>query len=305
MDPTMATHDERWLVTGASGLLGNYAIRYLSKHGQVFGVSRRKAGVENARYTSLVGDLADEGFVSSLIADVQPTHVLHTAGLVGHEVCSLDPDQAYRSNVLSTRNLARHAGLAGAKIIYISTDAVYGGTEGGHRETEAPSPFSVYGQTKLAGEQEALVLSDALVIRTNFFGWPSSGGSSILTFFLKALRNQTEVDGFDDFVVSSLYAGSLISIVERLTKSNGIGIYNVGSIDAMSKYEFGISVANVFGLDPNLVLRRSASELRSLTTSRVRNLSLDLTKLRETLGDIAPTQLEGLELARSEEAQFL
>lgn len=300
----MATHEKQWLVTGQSGLLGNYAIRDLSKRGQVVGVSRRPARIKDARYTSLTGDLSDENFVSSLIAEAQPTHVLHTAGLVGHEACSRDPEQAYRSNVLSIRNLVRHAGMAGAKIIYVSTDAVYGGNGGGHRETETPSPFSLYGKTKLAGEQEARVLSDALIIRTNFFGWPPFNGSSILTFFLNALRAQTTVDGFDDFVVTSTYASSLLSVVERLAEIEASGIYNVGSLDAMSKYQFGRTVANVFGLDPNLVLRRSAHQFESHTTSRVRDLSLDVTKLSETLGDAVTTQLEGLILARSEEPEF-
>lgn len=296
----MTVTQHRWLVTGSSGLLGSYALNYLSRTRQVTGVSRTRLAREAPNQESFVGDLSDEAFVSRLMDQVRPTHVLHAAGLVGHEVCSDYPDQAYRSNVLTTRYVARHSDRVGASLIFVSTDSVYGSQHGWHSESEEVQPFSLYGETKLAGERETDAHSAAIIVRTNFFGWPPSGGASILTFFLDALSADKAVVGFDDFVVSSMYVSDLLETLVRLTELGVHGTFNVGSRDALSKYEFGRTVAQVFGFDASLIERRSASDMASLGTSRVRDLSLNLGKLESVLGRSTPTQRESLHQARSD-----
>jgi dTDP-4-dehydrorhamnose reductase len=219
--------------------------------------------------------------------------ILHAAALASHEQCQSDPQLAERVNADATRQLARAAADVGAQFVCISTDAVFDGSRGDYTESDAPRPFSVYGRTKLLGEEYALQETDALVLRTNFFGWSPSGSRSILEFFVNELSAGRPVNGYTDFIVTSTYASFLLEAIWQLAARRTTGIVHVGSADRLSKYEFGRTVAEVFGLDAGLIAPVSATSARH-STSRARDLSLRTDRLRALLGAELPTQQIGI-----------
>jgi dTDP-4-dehydrorhamnose reductase len=289
---------QTWLVTGAQGFLGANAGIFLGSMARTVGVAR--AGGTPAHYHSGVqGDLSEPVGLCAAIRELRPDVILHAAALASHEQCQSDPQLAERVNADATRQLAHAAADAGAQFVYISTDAVFDGSRGDYSEEDATAPFSVYGRTKLLGEEYALRETDALVVRTNFFGWSPSGSRSILEFFVNELSAGRPVNGYIDFTVTSTYAPILIDAIWRLVGDGAAGIVNVASSDKLSKYDFGRSVAEGFGLEASLISPVSATSARH-ATPRARDLSLRTDRLRDLLGVEAPTQQVGILQARDD-----
>ncbi len=288
---------DTWLVTGPNGFLGTNAAHFLADKVDLVGLGRR---IGNGRYPRFIeADLTNSAHIGHVVEDLRPTVILHTAALSSHEGCEPEPELAREVNVVASRTLAESASRVGAKFIYISTDAVFDGKRGMYSEQDSPNPFSVYGQTKLDGERAVLECLDALILRTNFFGWSPTGTRSILEFFLSALESSRSVAGYTDFVVTSMYVQSLLEGIWALHEADTGGVVHVASRDPASKYQFGLWVAQEFGLDPS-VIRPSPSSDESQTGLRSRDISLDVSHFESLIGKQAPSQVEGLMRVRED-----
>jgi dTDP-4-dehydrorhamnose reductase len=292
-----------WLVTGAQGFLGANAGIYLRGKAKTIGLTRT-GSAPRLFDEGITGDLTDPSEIAKAIIEQKPSVVLHAAALASHEACEADPALAERINVDATRVLARAAQDAGARFVYISTDAVFDGARGDYSETDEPSPFSVYGETKLKGEQQAMGETEALVVRTNFFGWSPSGHRSILEFFVNELSAGHDVKGYTDFVVTSTYVQFLLQAIRRLVELRATGIIHVVSSDKLSKYEFGRVTAETFGLDEGLIEATQACTA-SHTTSRNRDLSLSTAKYAGIDPDGLATQHAGIIAASKDTVSFM
>lgn len=297
------TNREIWLVTGAGGFLGLNAGLFLQEKVKTIGLSR----------TPLIGfpfdvgvnlDLRDSLTVARLVHELKPTVILHAAAISGHETCANDPDQAYKVNVEATKVLSESASEINARFIHISTDAVFSGDTGNYRESDPVNPFSLYGETKLAGEfavEESG--SSAMILRTNFFGWSSTNKRSVLEFFINALREGRTVNGYPDFIVTSLYVQTLVETIFKLEAAKFSGLLNLASSDPLSKFDFGVTVANVFNLDAHLIQPVSAQKAIN-STSRSRNLSLNTELASTVIGHDMESQFDGIKRAELEESSL-
>lgn len=286
------TSQPTWLVTGASGFLGANIGYFLT------GKARRVAATRHGNVppqfdAAITGDLEDAASWVAQLRVLRPTVVVHSAATASHEACESDPDRAHRINAVATGALAKAADEVGARFVYISTDAVFDGERGHYTEDDTPNPTSVYGRTKLQGEQLAADATDALIIRTNFFGWSPSGTRSILEFFVDELSSRNGVRGFTDFTTTSAYTQVLAESIEELVDTEASGLFHLTSPDALTKYEFGVAVAEVFGLDAGLITPTRAD----IHPPRTGDISLDVTKVQDTLRKTLPTQREGISRA--------
>lgn len=290
-----------WLVTGSSGFLGTNAGLWLNGRATRVGVSRNvQPSTLFDRQHSI--DLRDHAAAADLVRSVRPQVVLHAAAISGHETCANDPDQAFAVNVIATQMISDVAAEVGARLIYISTDAVFPGVAGNYSETDEPEPFSYYGETKLAGEKiVSETAADSLVLRTNFFGWSVPGNKSVLEFFVNSLRAGQGVHGYPDSIVTSIYVRSLIEIIWRLNELGTTGTVHVASSDVLSKHDFGVAVALQFELDPNLIAPMPSVAMDS-TTSRSRDISLNTDLLASILGERPQSQSSGIRQAHEDEA---
>ena len=290
----------KWLVTGAGGFFGANAGAFLN--GRVESVGAFRSPSKGSQFGATVPiDLLSETSIRDAVDAVRPDVVLHAAALASHEACESDPALAQLLNVESTTHLAQACANVGAKLVYLSTDAVFDGSRGNYTEQDATNPFSVYGETKLLGEQAALAVhDDVLITRTNFFGWSPTGTRSILEFFVNALRSGQQVSGYTDFVVSSLYVQDLLSATYDLVGSDRRGVVHLGASNALSKYHFGVKVATQFGLAAELISPVTAA-VGGHATSRARDLSLDTSLVESWLGRSVPTQELGVANAYDDE----
>lgn len=284
---------QRWLVTGASGFLGSNVGAYLEGGAYRIGLTRDAHATGTTFDEWRAAELTDTEQVARVVLDCAPDIIVHSAALASHEQCEADPRLAERVNALATGELAQLAQSVGAQFVLISTDAVFDGERGHYSEDDEPSPTSVYGRTKLQGELLTAEMTDALVVRTNFFGWSPSGTRSILEFFVDELSAERRVRGFTDFTTTSAYAQVLAAAIDELVADRARGTFHVTSPDALTKYEFGLAVAREFNLDADLI----SPSVADMHPPRGRDISLDVSKAEEFLGHRLATQLEGISAA--------
>lgn len=281
-----------WLVTGATGLLGSNAAVQLQNDYGVVGAARVAPVSSPLPFISV--DLSDVRDRAGLVKKAEAKVVLHSAAISSINACEQDPALAHEVNVAASADLAKQAHDSGAKFIYISTDAVFDGERGGYSEADEPSPSSEYGRTKLAGEYAVLEANpEALVARVNFYGWSPTGQRSLAEFFYHRLERGERVPGFDDVVVSTLYVGYLVQLLEKLVNQGAHGVVNVVSSEPTSKYEFGRRLAKNFGFDDGAVYRAQSTDHLAIKRGSRINLSTD--RITALLGSAPPDQQSGMD----------
>jgi len=277
----------RILVTGASGLLGlNVALEATPQH-TVFGVVNAHP-IRGEVFTILRADLLAPGEIERVFKAAHPDWVIHCAALAKLETCKRNPSLAQKLNAELPEMLATAAREAGARLAHISTDAVFDGRKGNYTETDEPNPLSLYARTKLAGERAvADVYPQAIIARVNLFGWSLSGTRSLAEFFFNNLKAGKTMMGFTDVFFSPLLANDLGNVLLSMLAADLHGLYHIGSQESLSKYEFGVKIAEKFSFDPTLIHPASVADA-DLGASRSPNLSLCVDKLIHNLPSSTP-----------------
>jgi dTDP-4-dehydrorhamnose reductase len=292
----------RILVTGASGLLGiNLALEAAKVH-TVSGLVNQRLFYTNA-FEVLQADLLTPGELERVLDQARPDWVIHCAALAIVDECEAQPERARQLNsILPARLAAALVGRGGARLLHISTDAVFDGQRGGYTEEDIPSPLSVYAKTKLEGERVVLGINpQALVARVNLFGWSITGKRSLAEFFFNNLSAGKNVSGFVDVYFCPLLANHLAGLLLEMLEQDLTGLYHVVSRECISKYEFGVRLARRFGLDDRLIhptqMAQALKDTSNLKAVRSPRLTLSSAKLTAALGKMPPgidTGLDGL-----------
>jgi len=172
----------RVLITGAGGQVGQELVRAFAGHDVVAA-------------TSADLDITDRAMVLGAATSLQPDTIVHAGAFTAVDACEAESDRAYRVNALGTRNVADAARRVGAHVLYLSTDYVFDGTKPApYDEWDVPNPQSVYGRSKLDGE-EAIRASGCrhLILRTAWV-YASRGGNFAKTMLrLAAERDRLTV----------------------------------------------------------------------------------------------------------------
>ena len=273
----------RYLVTGASGLLGlNLALNLAREH-NVTGVIHQPE-LQGTPFEVLVTDLSVPGEPEWVLEQTLPEVIIHCAAMAIVDECEKDPSRAMSVNGDLPGKLARMAAEMGARFIHISTDAVFDGEKGDYREEDAPNPLSTYARTKLAGEIAVMAENpEALIARVNFYGWSLRGNRSLAEFFFNNLSQGREVQGFTDVMFCPLLVQDLIDVLRFMDQKQLTGLYHTVSSEKISKYEFGVRLAKKFGFDPNLIKPVSVKD-GGLSAARSLNLNLNTDKLGKERG---------------------
>jgi len=279
----------RILVTGASGLLGlNLALEAAKDH-RVFGTINNHA-IQTDAFTVLQVDLLADGAAESLLDQTQPDWVIHCAALANLEECEAHPALAEKLNTQLPAILAAYVARGGARLLHVSTDAVFDGQKGDYTEQDAPNPLGIYAHTKLEGEHRVAEADPAAIIaRVNLFGWSPSGRRSLAEFFFNNLSAGKRVMGFTDVFFCPLLANDLATIFLKMLQTNLSGLYHVVSPECLSKHDFGVRLAHQFDLDASLISPTSVDQ-GGLAVARSPRLTLRVDRLAEALGELPPDQ---------------
>ena len=284
----------RILITGASGLLGlNLSLESAKEH-TVFGQVNNHP-LHTEAFTTIKTDLLTPDAVQRLLEQTQPDWVIHCAAMANIDACETDPWQARQMNTEVPRKLAELVARGGARLLHVSTDAVFDGKRGNYSEEDAPNPLSVYALTKLDGEHAvAQANPQAIIARVNLYGWSLSGKRSLAEFFFYNLQAGKPVMGFTDVFFCPLLTNDLAYIFLRMLATDLSGLYHIVSRECISKYDFGVRIAQRFGLNEDLITPTSVNE-GGLAAARAPKLTLRSEKISQALGLTLPNISAGLE----------
>lgn len=284
---------ERLLITGGSGLLAlNWAAFSSHRSDVTLALHNRRVDVSFA--TSVFVDLEDTAALSALIAECKVEVLINCAAMASVEACEANPRAARAVNTSLPSMLALACRQAGVSFVHISTDHLSSGLTPFGREADPVEPQNEYAKTKAAGEQAVLKANpDAIVVRTNFFGWGTEYRQSFSDWILLSLANGEDIDLFEDAFFSPIYMRHLVEIVHSLLKEKKRGLINCCGRDRLSKYEFGLSLANAMGHNKDSINPAMLSDRTDLLT-RPFDMSLSSGKVTELLGSEVPTTLDGI-----------
>lgn len=285
----------RFLVTGASGLLGlNLSLLAVERGHQVVGTVNRHL-LRHCPFPLVKADFSKTDHIRKIIDQTKPDVIIHTAALAEIDACERQPKISQKVNADLPGEIAGLTARLGIRFIHISTDAVFDGVKGHYREDDRPNPLSVYARHKLEAEENVCRYNpEAAIARVNFFGWSINGTRSLAEWFFKKLTEGTRVKGFTDIFFCPLMVIDLSELLLMMVEKKVKGIYHVLSTQSISKYDFGIQIARSFGLDASLITPTSWKE-GGLEAMRSPNLILDVSKLERDMGITPPAPAEGIQ----------
>ena len=279
----------RLLVTGAKGQLGNELRRCLeTMEAEVGPVPAEYAGaeVDYIDYEEL--DIADRAAVDAWFEAHGPYDaVVNCAAVTNVDGCESDERGAYSVNAIGAENLARAAGACGGKIVHVSTDYVFPGTDPEpRRESDETGPISAYGRTKLAGELLVRAACErAFIVRTAWlYGYV---GRNFVKTMLRLARENGKISVVCDQFGNPTNANDLAYEILKLAVTEGYGVYHCTNNGTCSWFDFASAAVDAAGVPCEKEPLTSAQYKERFPKSAPRPAysSLDNARLRETVGD--------------------
>lgn len=247
----------RVLITGADGLVGQALQRRLAhwREADVLATGltpRPRMQARPGGYVPL--DVTDERAVERLFLDFAPSVVVHAAARSKVEACEEDREGCWAVNVEATATLAGLCKRHGARLVFLSTDFLFDGTDGPYAEDDRPAPVNGYGRTKLAAENAVRLAGNGgwTIVRTSLvFGTGEDlQRRNIATLLADILGAGRPFEAATDQLRTPTYAPDLADGLLRLVRYDKDGVYHLAGRERLSVYDFCRLAAAHFGFDP-------------------------------------------------------
>lgn len=276
------------LLLGKDGQVGWQLQRSLAPHGPVVACGRAQC------------DLSDPEQIRSVVREVRPSVIVNATACTAVDKAESEPELARRINAEAPGILAEEAALLGALLVHYSTDYVYDGTKTSpYVESDPTAPQSVYGRTKLAGEEAIRAVGGkSLIFRTSWvFG--ARGGNFVKTI-LRLAREKDSLNVVDDQVGSPTPAALIATVTGVVLAMLGCGqrlekgenrLYHLAAARPVSWCEFARTIVELAGQVPGFDLRLTPEAIRPISTAeyptparRPANSRLDCSRLESDFG---------------------
>jgi len=269
----------RWIIAGSRGQLGHALLRQLAAD----------PGSEICAAVDLPElDVADPAAVARLFEaqPAPPSVLVNAAALTQVDRCEREPEAAYRANALAPGVLAEACAAAGTTLVHVSTDYVFpGDADRPYTEEDKPGPRSVYGRTKLAGEERARAASDDLLLaRTS---WVFGQGRNFIAAILAQAeaRRRGEASGPLRVVADQrgcpTYAEDLAEAIRGLLEARARGLYHLAGGGVASWWDLARATLDASGFE-------------EMAVERIRTDQLDLDAPRPTWSVLDCSKAEAL-----------
>jgi len=284
----------RILITGITGLLGIALQEFVRDNAELFGVYHPLRSLSLPfRAEIRSADVTDMAQMRAAFEWAQPDTVIHAAAIGSVDFAEKHREQTRAVNVGGTEVVTDCCKYFKARLIYISSNAVFDGNTPLYSETDSVSPLNYYGQLKVDAENVVKTsgVPHAIIRPILMYGWPyPNERGNLVTTWVQALRAQKPINAVDNVYSKPLFAKSCAEVIWAAIHQNNQGIYHVAGRDHVSLYEFALTVAKIFVLDQSLIHPVPDSFFPELAP-RPRDTSFNTTKVERELG-ILPLGLE-------------
>lgn len=237
------------LLFGKNGLLGSALVKFLSRAHEVASFSHEEC------------DICDEKSVRSAIKKTKPDLVINATGYTNVDKAEQEEEKAFSINEKGVENIAKNLESSKIPLIHFSTDYIFdGGEKEGYVESDSPSPLSVYGASKAAGEKAIVrILKNFYIVRTAWLYGP--GGKNFVDTILSLAQKNEQLRVVADQMGSPTFTFDLADAVANLIKSAlPFGIYHLVNEGSLSWYEFAVEIFHQLGV-PKQIIPITAEEL--------------------------------------------
>jgi dTDP-4-dehydrorhamnose reductase len=258
------------LVTGSDGLIGTNILPYLAKHFEIIPATEKQ------------WDILDREQGEETFRTVKPDVLINLAAITNVDGCESATEPAYRVNAEGAGVIAELCRKYDVKLLHFSTDYVFDGTSRRpYTEEDAPNPLSVYGRSKLLGENNVIKNHpSSLIVRTEWvYG---KGGENFITKVTKIARDRGRVEVVDDQTGAPTFAQDLAEPVKLLLAQNKSGIYHITNSGACTWFQFAKTIFSILHIDvPCLPISSADISWRAV---RPAYSVLDCSKLKKDAG---------------------
>jgi dTDP-4-dehydrorhamnose reductase len=277
-----AINMKRVLLIGGSGMLGSNIV----VSNRTFELYPTYLRNRIAHPRALRLDISDRDNVLKRVEAIRSEVIVHAGGMTKPTACEKEPALAHRVNVEGTAHLVEAARSVGARFIFLSSDLVFDGSAERYDEDSPPHPLSVYGRTKVQGEELVRTRSDdfAIIRTTVMYGWSSRYTESMAEWILRGLQENQELNMYHDQYRQFIFINDLVAaIFEMIETANPLNeTILVAGPELLSRYEFAQKLAKTFGLpEANICSIPFDSTPQAAFTPK--RLSLDTTKAARIL----------------------
>lgn len=214
-------------------------------------------------------DITNPAQIEKVFAEVRPDFLVHGAAYTDVDGCEKNPDLAKSVNSNGTANLAEACRKNNCAMIYISTDYVFNGTKKEpYTEDNKPNPKSVYGETKLVGEEATKKVSRWYVLRTS---WLYGEGKNFVRTMLSLSEKMDEIKIVSDQFGRPTWANDLAKAIYDVVKNRPeSGIYHVtGDGPIISWADFTKKIFEITGKNTKVIPISTAEYLSDKTDRKI------------------------------------
>lgn len=272
----------RILVLGRNGQVGAALTQSLEGLGELISLDRSQL------------DLSKPDAIRTALRELQPQMIINAAAYTAVDAAESDEAAAFQINAEAPRVIAEESERLGAALIHYSTDYVFdGGKQGAWLEDDATAPLSVYGQSKLAGEQAITDVGGAhLILRTSWvYGLH---GKNFLLTMLKLAETRDELAIVDDQVGAPTWAVTIADATAAIIRDSGepaqlaalSGVYHLCAGGHTSWFGFAQAIFSHVSIHRKPKLRPITTAEYPTPAKRPQNSMLNTDKFRHTFGDL-------------------
>ncbi|MEH6944268.1 dTDP-4-dehydrorhamnose reductase [Bacillus sp. JJ722] len=228
------------VITGANSQLGQELIKHLKDEYEVIPFTKQQL------------DITNRTNIKEIIQKIQPEYLINTAAYTQVDLCEKNSSEAYLINGIGPYYLACEAKNRNVKFIHISTDYVFDGQKNvPYVEEDVPNPETVYGKSKLLGEELSLVAYESTtIIRTSWLY--GHGGKNFVNTIKKLINQARNIRVVHDQYGCPTYTKDLcIAIKQLLNKPNGI--YHISNSGSCSWFEFATEIGSVLNSQTTII----------------------------------------------------
>ena len=255
------------LVVGANGMLGRDLMALL-------GSRARGVDIDDI-------DITDLQSTERVVRALHPSVVVNCAAYTDVDGCEANVETAMQVNGEGVGHLAMATRTIGARLVQISTDYVFDGAKGSpYLEDDPPCPLNVYGESKLAGEMNAAVNPDHLIVRTQWLY--GRHGKNFVETMLRLAREKDELTVVDDQFGSPTWTVDLARAIVALIDTGCTGIYHAANAGFCSWNGFARAIFQETGVD--IPVHGMTTDQLNRPARRPLYSTLDCAKLEQDAG---------------------
>lgn len=263
---------KRVLITGASGMLGATLVKLWPSKYNIFATGHSDFRGNPAKNYKPY-DLRNESY-TELIEWAHPEIIVHCAAITNGDYCENNPDEAITVNGESVRKLLELA--PDAKLIFISTDAVFPYQTHLATENSPTGAENIYGRSKEYGESFIKnSAGNSYIVRTTIVGKNiNTHKQGFVEWIIKSIRKGNYIKLFNDVFFTPISIWHLANELEWVITNDVPKILHISGSEIMTKYEFGHRLCQELGLDTSLIKIGSIDNVQ-FRAKRAKDQTLD------------------------------